>query len=130
MLSDYDRLPRRRLSVGQGGARHLRHLLDRRAVHLPRYYIYHQATTPGSAEDRAWIEREDRARTIILMPAMLIVWTLGLMLAVHLGAFDQPWLMAKLALVVAAVGLPGLDRRPTAASSPRAAASSRTSACG
>ncbi|MCY7339588.1 MAG: CopD family protein [Sphingomonas bacterium] len=67
---------------------------------VPRYYIHHQATTPGSAEDRAWIEREDRARTIILMPAMLISWTLGLMLAVHLGAFDQPWLMAKLALVV------------------------------
>ncbi len=67
---------------------------------VPRYYIHHQATTPGSAEDRAWIEREDKARTIILMPAMLISWTLGLLLAVHLGAFDQPWLMAKLALVV------------------------------
>jgi len=67
---------------------------------VPRYYIHHQATTPGSAEDRGWIEREDRARTIILMPAMLITWTLGLMLAVHLGAFDQPWLMAKLSLVL------------------------------
>jgi len=67
---------------------------------VPRYYVHHQATTPGSAEDRAWIEREDKARTIILMPAMLITWTLGLMLAVHLGAFDQPWLMAKLALVL------------------------------
>ena len=67
---------------------------------VPRYYIHHQATTPGSAEDRAWIEREDKARTIILMPAMLITWTLGLMLAVHLGAFNQPWLMAKLALVL------------------------------
>ena len=67
---------------------------------VPRYYIHHQATTPGSAEDRAWIEREDRARTVILMPAMLITWTLGLMLAVHLGAFDQPWLMAKLLFVL------------------------------
>ncbi len=67
---------------------------------VPRYYIHHQATTPGSAEDRAWIEREDRARTVILMPAMLITWTLGLLLAVHLGAFDQPWLMAKLLFVL------------------------------
>ncbi|WP_310469233.1 CopD family protein [Sphingomonas sp.] len=67
---------------------------------VPRYYIHHQATTPGSAEDRAWIEREDRARTIILAPAMLIVWALGLMLAVHLGAFGQAWFSAKLALVV------------------------------
>ena len=74
---------------------------------VPRYYIHHQATTPGSAEDRAWIEREDRARTIILMPAMLITWTLGLLLAVHLGAFDQPWLMAKLGLVLVLSGYQG-----------------------
>jgi len=67
---------------------------------VPRYYIHHQATTPGSAEDRAWIEREDRARTIILMPAMAIVWILGLMLAVHLGVFGQLWFSAKLLLVV------------------------------
>ena len=74
---------------------------------VPRYYIHHQATTPGSAEDRAWIEREDKARTIILMPAMLVTWTLGLMLGVHLGAFSQPWLLAKLALVVVLSGYQG-----------------------
>lgn len=67
---------------------------------LPRFYVYHHATTPGSAEDRAWIEREDRTRTIILAPAMIITWTLGLMLAVHLDAFREPWFMAKLAIVV------------------------------
>jgi protoporphyrinogen IX oxidase len=67
---------------------------------VPRYYIHHQATTPGSAEDRAWIEREDRARTIILTPAMLLVWVLGLMLAVHLNLFGQAWFSAKLLLVV------------------------------
>ena len=67
---------------------------------LPRFYIYHHATIPGSAEDRAWIEREDRTRTIILAPAMIAVWVLGLMLAVHLGAFGQAWFTAKLALVV------------------------------
>jgi protoporphyrinogen IX oxidase len=67
---------------------------------LPRFYVYHHATIPGSAEDRAWIEREDRTRTIILAPAMIAVWMLGLMLAVHLGAFGQAWFTAKLALVV------------------------------
>ena len=41
------------------------------------------------------------------MPAMLITWTLGLMLAVHLGAFDQPWLMAKLAFVLLLSGYQG-----------------------
>jgi protoporphyrinogen IX oxidase len=67
---------------------------------VPRYYIHHQATTPGSAEDRAWIEREDKARTIILNPAMLIVWVLGLMLAVHLNLFATSWFLAKLFLVL------------------------------
>jgi len=74
---------------------------------VPRYYIHHQATTPGSAEDRAWIEREDRARTIILTPAMLITWTLGLALAVHLNAFGQAWFSAKLAFVVLLTGYQG-----------------------
>ena len=67
---------------------------------VPRYYVHHQATTPGSAEDRAWIEREDKARTIILTPAMLIVWVLGLMLAVNIGAFGQGWFTAKLVFVL------------------------------
>jgi putative membrane protein len=74
---------------------------------LPRFYVYHHATTPGSAEDRAWIEREDRARTIILVPAMLITWALGLMLAVHLGVFRQGWFIAKFMLVVALTGYQG-----------------------
>ena len=74
---------------------------------LPRFYVYHHATTPGSAEDRQWIEREDRARTIILTPAMLIVWALGLMLAVHLDAFHQGWFIAKLALVIGLTGYQG-----------------------
>ena len=67
---------------------------------LPRFYVYHHATTPGSAEDRAWIEREGRARSIILAPAMLLVWILGLMLAFHLDAWSQGWFHAKLALVI------------------------------
>jgi putative membrane protein len=92
--------------VGEGGARYLRHLLDRGPVHRAAL-LHHQATTPGSAEDRAWIEREDRARTIILTPAMLIVWTLGLMLGIHLGIFGQGWFTAKLLLVVLLTGYQG-----------------------
>ena len=97
---------------------------------VPRYYIHHQATTPGSAEDRAWIEREDRARTIILTPAMLIVWTLGLMLAVHLGAFGQGWFHGQAGDGRAADRLPGLDRRLRPQARRRHAASTRTRACG
>jgi putative membrane protein len=74
---------------------------------LPRFYVYHQETTVGSPEDRAWIEREARIRSIILTPAMVIVWVLGLMLAFHVGAFGQHWFSAKLALVVALTGYQG-----------------------
>jgi putative membrane protein len=68
---------------------------------LPRLYVYHQETVAGSPEDRAWIERESRVRSIILMPAMLLVWVLGLMLAFNVDAFSQGWFHAKLALVIA-----------------------------
>jgi len=74
---------------------------------LPRYYVYHQETTPGSAEDRAWIEREDRIRNIILLPAMLLVWVLGLMLAFNIGAFQMHWFHVKLLLVVLLTGYQG-----------------------
>jgi putative membrane protein len=74
---------------------------------LPRFYVYHQETTVGSPEDRAWIERETRVRSIILTPAMVIVWVLGLMLAFHVDAWSQGWFHAKLAMVIALSGYQG-----------------------
>lgn len=74
---------------------------------LPRFYVYHQETALGSPEDRAWIEREARVRSIILTPAMLIVWILGLMLAFNVDAWSQGWFHAKLALVIALTGYQG-----------------------
>ena len=74
---------------------------------LPRFYVYHHETTVGSPEDRAWIEREARVRSIILNPAMLIVWVLGLMLAVNIDAFHQGWFHAKLLLVIGLSGYQG-----------------------
>lgn len=67
---------------------------------LPRFYVYHQETAVGSPEDRAWIERESRVRSIILNPAIAIVWVLGLLLAFNVGAWSQHWFQAKLALVI------------------------------
>lgn len=74
---------------------------------LPRFYVYHHATAPGSAEDRAWIERERRTRSIILGPALVIVWVLGLALAFHLGAWSMGWFHAKLLLVILLSGFQG-----------------------
>lgn len=68
---------------------------------LPRLYVYHQEAPVGSPEDRAWIEREARVRAIILTPAIIVVWALGLMLAFHVGAWSEGWFHAKLLLVIA-----------------------------
>jgi putative membrane protein len=78
---------------------------------LPRFLIYQVACPPGSAEDLAWIERTGRLRTIIITPAMIAVWVLGLMLAANLGLFvgapGLGWLHAKFALVVLLSGYHG-----------------------
>lgn len=74
---------------------------------LPRLYVYHQETQIGSPEDRAWIEREARVRSIILTPAMILVWILGLMLAFNLDTWGEGWFSAKLAFVVALTGYQG-----------------------
>ena len=70
---------------------------------LPRFYVYHQEAVIGSPEDRAWIERETRVRSIILNPAMIVVWVLGLMLATdnRMQVLTAAWFHAKLALVIA-----------------------------
>jgi protoporphyrinogen IX oxidase len=74
---------------------------------LPRFYVYHQESSPGSPEERVWIERESRVRSIILTPAMLLVWLLGILLAFHLDLWGAPWFSAKLLLVVALTGFQG-----------------------
>lgn len=73
---------------------------------LPRYYIYHRDTVPGSPEDQAWIAREKRLLRIIINPAMILTWLLGLMLAVNLG-MQGGWLHAKITLVLALSGYHG-----------------------
>ncbi|NUQ18691.1 MAG: CopD family protein [Sphingomonas sp.] len=67
---------------------------------LPRFYVYHHETAVGSPEDRAWIERESRIRSIILTPAIIVVWVLGLMLAFNIDAWAYGWFSAKLFFVI------------------------------
>jgi putative membrane protein len=74
---------------------------------LPRYYVYHQESPAGSAEEKRWIERERKLRNIIITPAMILVWILGLALAYITDAWSQGWFYAKLALVLALSGYHG-----------------------
>ena len=68
---------------------------------LPRYYVYHQESAPGSDEEKKWIERERKLRNIIVTPAMILVWLLGLTLAWLSDAWGEGWFIAKFSLVVA-----------------------------
>ncbi len=74
---------------------------------LPRFFVYHQESAPGSAEDTAWVERERHLLKIILLPSILVVWALGLLLAVTVDAWSQGWFHAKLLLVLALSGYHG-----------------------
>ncbi len=80
---------------------------------LPRYLVYHQeALAAGNAGEAAnWVEREGKIRSIILTPAMIVVWVLGIALALNLGLADGApglgWLHLKLALVFLLTGYHG-----------------------
>jgi protoporphyrinogen IX oxidase len=67
---------------------------------LPRFFVYHQEAAPGSPEAALWVTRERKLLRIILWPALIVVWVLGLALAVSIEAFAQGWFHAKLGLVL------------------------------
>jgi putative membrane protein len=69
---------------------------------LPRYLIYHQEALAAGRFDEAalWVEREGKIRKIILTPAMIVVWVLGLTLATVGHHWGEGWLHAKLLFVL------------------------------
>ncbi|MXP28029.1 CopD family protein [Porphyrobacter algicida] len=74
---------------------------------LPRQMIYCLDTAPGSAEEAKWAHRMGKLRSIILTPSLIVVWILGIALAAAIGAWSEPWLHAKLAIVLALSGYHG-----------------------
>ncbi|MET0307116.1 MAG: CopD family protein [Sphingomonas sp.] len=77
---------------------------------LPRYLVHHQEAL-GTPEAEAWTKREALLRRMILSPSIVIVWVLGLCLAVNLGLLEGGaglgWLHAKLLLVFLLSGYHG-----------------------
>ena len=67
---------------------------------LPRYLIYMHSTKPGSAEEAEWTKRCNRLRNIILTPALILSWILGLSVAFNIGFAGNYWLHAKIGIVV------------------------------
>jgi len=66
----------------------------------PRQLVYMHAAAPGSEEEALWTTRFGLLRKIILTPSLIVVWILGLALAIASGAFSMGWLHAKLLLVI------------------------------
>jgi putative membrane protein len=68
-------------------------------LYLPRLFIYHHRSAPGSGTSETLKVMERRLFRVIMNPAMMISWGLGLYLAWDGFGFIGGWLHAKIAAV-------------------------------
>lgn len=80
-------------------------------LYLPRLFVYHTETVPGSAESERFKVMERRLLKAIINPAMIAVWILGLTLAIVTGAYHDHWMQVKFVLVLIMSGLHGYFAR-------------------
>ena len=76
---------------------------------LPRLFVYSMRAQPGSEIAGVLDHAQDRLLKLIMNPAMLVTWVLGLALlwtraGDSPGVLLQPWLVVKLAGVVLVTG--------------------------
>jgi putative membrane protein len=76
-------------------------------LYLPRLFVYHCETTPGSAESERFKVMEKRLLRVILNPAMIATWVFGLTLVWLTRADQQHWFQLKFILVLAMSGIHG-----------------------
>jgi putative membrane protein len=81
-------------------------------LYLPRLFVYHCAAERGSVQSEIFKIMERRLLRVIINPAVIVTWLLGLWLAwhgpdSHYGWFASPWLQAKFALVLVLSALHG-----------------------
>ncbi len=78
-------------------------------LYLPRLYVYHCQTRPGSAESERFKVMERRLLKQIVNPAMIATWTFGVLLVLTPGVLDWSagWWHVKLASVLALSALHG-----------------------
>ncbi|MBD9374489.1 protoporphyrinogen oxidase HemJ [Rhizobium sp. ARZ01] len=69
-------------------------------LYLPRLFIYHTDAAKGSELSETFMTMERRLYRVIMNPAMMLSWVLGLYLAWSVYRFQGGWLHAKLAFVV------------------------------
>ena len=76
-------------------------------LYLPRLFVYHTQTRPGSEGSERFKLMERKLIRGIINPAMIAVWILGPLLAWTTGAYLDTWLQLKFLLVVALSGMHG-----------------------
>jgi protoporphyrinogen IX oxidase len=76
-------------------------------LYLPRLFVYHCDAEPGSKQSETFKVMERRLLTIIMNPAMVVAWALGLWLAWEGGLFGWHWLQTKIVLVLIMSGVHG-----------------------
>ena len=76
-------------------------------LYLPRLFVYHSETTPGSESSERFKVMETRLLKGITNPSMVAVWILGPTLAWLTGTYLDLWLQIKFVLVVALSGIHG-----------------------
>jgi protoporphyrinogen IX oxidase len=76
-------------------------------LYLPRLFVYHAEAPRGSPQAATFAVMEGRLMRVIMLPALLVTWATGLILAVQAGFLHEGWFHAKLALVIGLSALHG-----------------------
>jgi putative membrane protein len=79
-------------------------------LYLPRLFVYHAGTAPGSESSELFKVMERRLLRAIMNPAMIATWVIGIWLIIITG-YGGPgtggWMHVKLFLVLLMTGLHG-----------------------
>jgi putative membrane protein len=75
--------------------------------YLPRLYVYHAASLPGSDQSETFKIMERRLLRIIMNPAMILTFLFGGLLLSVPGTLQQGWIHTKLGLVLVLAGFHG-----------------------
>ena len=76
-------------------------------LYLPRLFVYHTQTSPGSEGSERFKVMERKLVKVIINPSMIAVWILGPTLAWITGAYLDLWLQIKFVLVIVMSGVHG-----------------------
>ncbi len=79
-------------------------------LYLPRLFVYHATTKPGSETSAYFLTMEHKLLRIIMLPAMLMTFAFGVALLLVPGVigWSSGWIHLKILLVLALAAMHGL----------------------